>query len=75
MDLPHAHDVAPIVHEAWRRRKLNRGIESRLSTVTGKELLVCWDELCPEDQEDNCEGVRDVYLAVDMLSSDLNLAP
>lgn len=56
--------VWPLVHEAWRQEKLQAGVTSRPSALSGQEQLVPAEELAEVDKESNRAQVRAVLRAL-----------
>lgn len=62
--LPDYDLVAARVHAAWCIEKRDAGVTSRPSAVSGRELLVPFDQLEEADKESNRAMVRTVYAAI-----------
>jgi len=57
--------LAAKVHEAWMQEKRSHGIWSRVSDLTGAELLVPYAELAETDKDADRVTVRTVLAAID----------
>ena len=73
IELPRVETMAPLQHEGWRRRMETLGITSRKSPFTGEELMVDFDQMSEQSQEEECESVRRFYALLDLLMPQVRL--
>lgn len=66
ISLPDIEKVASLVHEAWMKGKLAKGITSR-KAEDGEELMVSYESLSEAQKDQDRNTVKAVYDAIRQL--------
>jgi len=66
IQLPDIEKVSSLVHEAWMKGKIEKGISSR-KAEDGEELMVPYEMLSEKQKDQDRNTVKAVYSAIEKL--------